>query len=93
MGFPGGSDSKESACNAGYLGLNPGLGRSLGGGRGNPFQHSCLGNSMAEEPGGLQSMGVSKESDMTEWLSRHMCTSVGLLYDTRKYWERRGELC
>ena len=43
-GFPGGSDSKESACNAGDLGLIPGLGRSLGGGQGNPLQYSCLEN-------------------------------------------------
>ena len=36
LGFPGCSDSKESACNAGDLGLIPGLGRFLGGGHGNP---------------------------------------------------------
>ena len=42
MGFPGGSDGKESACNAGDLGLIPGLGRSPGGGHGNPLQYSCL---------------------------------------------------
>ena len=35
----GGSDGKESACNAGDLGLMPGLGRSPGGGDGNPFQY------------------------------------------------------
>ena len=46
MGFPGGSDSKESACSAGDLGSIPGLGRSLRGGNGDPFQCSCLGNSM-----------------------------------------------
>ena len=44
MGFPGGSDGKESACNAGDLGSVPGLGRSPGGGHGNPLQYSCLGN-------------------------------------------------
>ena len=44
LGFPGGSDSKESACNVGDLGSIPGLGRSLGGGYGNPFQYSCLEN-------------------------------------------------
>ena len=44
MGFPGGSDSKESAFNAGDLGSKPGLGRSPGGGHGNPFQCSCPGN-------------------------------------------------
>ena len=44
MGSPGGSDGKESACNAGDLGLIPGLGRSAGGGHGNPLQYSCLEN-------------------------------------------------
>ena len=46
ISFPGGSDSKESACNVGDLGSVPGLGRSPGGGHGNPFQYSCLENSM-----------------------------------------------
>ena len=46
MGFPGGSDGKESACNVGDLGLIPGLGRSLGEVNGNPLQYSCLGNLM-----------------------------------------------
>ena len=46
MGFPGGSESKESARNAGDLGLIPGLGRSPGEGNGNPLQHSCLENPM-----------------------------------------------
>ena len=44
LGFPGGSDSKESFCNAGDLGLIPGLGKSPGGGHGNPLQYSCLEN-------------------------------------------------
>ena len=39
-----GSDSKESACNTGDLGLIPGLGRSPGGRHGNPLQYSCLEN-------------------------------------------------
>ena len=46
MGFPGGSDGKESACNAGDLGLIPGLGRSPGEGNGNPLQYSCLESPM-----------------------------------------------
>ena len=46
IGFTGGSDSKESACNAGDLGLIPGLGRSPGGGHDNPVQYSCLENPM-----------------------------------------------
>ena len=44
--FPGGSDSKDSACNAGDLRLILGLGRSPGEGHGNPFQYSCLENPM-----------------------------------------------
>ena len=46
MGFPRGSEVKASACNAGDLGLNPGLGRSPGEGNGNPLQYSCLENPM-----------------------------------------------
>ena len=46
MGFPGGSVSKESACNVGDLGLIPGLGRFPGGGHGNPLQYCCLENFM-----------------------------------------------
>ena len=46
LGFPGGSDGKESACSAGDLGSIPGLGRSPGGGHGNPLQYSCLENPM-----------------------------------------------
>ena len=44
--IPSGSDGQESACNAGDLGSMPGLGRSPGEGNGNPFQYSCLENSM-----------------------------------------------
>ena len=42
MGIPGGSDGKESTCNAEDLGLIPGLGGSPGGGHGNPVQYSVL---------------------------------------------------
>ena len=46
MGFPGGSDGKESACNAGDPGLILGLGRSPGEGNDNPLQYFCLEKSM-----------------------------------------------
>ena len=46
MGFPGGSDSKEFAGNAGDQGLIPGSGRTLGEGKEYPLQYSCLENSM-----------------------------------------------
>ena len=49
MGFLGGSDSKESACNAGDLGLIPGSGRSPGDGNGYPLQYSSLKNSIDKE--------------------------------------------
>ena len=69
LGFPGGSDGKESACNTGDLGLIPGLGRSPGKGHGNPLQYSFL-----ENPHGQRSLvGYNpwgcQESDMTERLS------------------------
>ena len=46
MGFPSSLAGKESTCNAGDLGLIPRLGRSPGGGHGNPSQYSCLENPM-----------------------------------------------
>ena len=63
MGFPGGSDGKESTCNAGDLGSIPGLGRFLEKGK---ATHSSI------QPGefhGLYSPRGRKESDMTERLS------------------------
>ena len=54
MDFPRGSDSKESAYNAGDTGLIPGSGRSLGECHRNPLQYSCLGNSMGYSPRGCR---------------------------------------
>ena len=51
-GFPGGSGGEESACNLGDLSWIPGLGRSPGGGHGNPLQYSHL-----ENPQGQRSLG------------------------------------
>ena len=68
----GGSDSKESACNVGDLGLIPGLGRSSGGGHGNTFQYSCLENPPGpEEPGGLQSTGLQRVRHDWAWQHTH----------------------
>ena len=64
MGVSACSDGKESACNAGDLGLNPGSGRFPGGGHGYPLQDSCL--EKTEEPGGLHTVHGVAESDMTE---------------------------
>ena len=49
MGFPGGSEGKASACNAGDLSSIPGSGRSPGEGNGNPLKYSCLENPMDRE--------------------------------------------
>ena len=56
-GFPGGSDCKESACNAGDPGSIPGVGRSPGEGNGNLLQRIPW----TEEPGRLQSMGLQSQ--------------------------------
>ena len=69
LGFPGGSDGKESACNEGDLDSIPGLGRSPGGAHGNPLWYFCL-----ENPHGQRSLaGYSpyghKELNTTERLS------------------------
>ena len=57
MGFPGGSDGKESACNEGDLGLIPESRRFPEEGNGNPLQYSCLENSMDR---GATVFGVAK---------------------------------
>ena len=65
VGFTGGLDSKESTCNVGDLGLIPGLGRSPGGGHGNPLQYSCLENSRGQRSLAGYSPWGHKESDTT----------------------------
>ena len=66
MGFPGGSDGKESACNGGELSSIPGLGRSLGEGNGNAFQYFCLENSVDRGFWWATVHGVSKSQT---WLN------------------------
>ena len=57
----GGSDSKDSACRVGDLGLIPGSGRSPGGGHGNPLLYSCLENPMDRGAWqAIQSMGSQR---------------------------------
>ena len=58
--FPGGSDSKASAYNAGDPGSIPGSGRSPGEGNGNPLQYSCLENPMDREAWWATVHGVAK---------------------------------
>ena len=68
MGFPGGSDGEESACNAGDLGSVPGSGRYSGEGNGYPLQYSCQENSMDRGTLAGNTVHVT-ESDATEELT------------------------
>ena len=74
VGFSGGSDGKESAYNVGDLGSIPGLGRSPGGGHGNPLQYSCL-----QSPHGQRSLPGSQWVGY-DWACAHTqrftCTSL-----------------
>ena len=95
-GYPGSSADKESACNAGDLGLIPELGRSPRRGHGNPLQDSCLENPHGQRRLASHRPRGHKQSDMTEqpstaqWGMRHsiMCWN-GLCYIifTRILWD------
>ena len=71
QGFPGGSEVKASAWNAGDPGSIPGWGRSPGEGNGNPLQYYCLKNPMDRGAWQATVHGVAKESDRTERLHFH----------------------
>ena len=79
MGFPGGSASKESACNVGDLGSIPRLGRSPGEGKGYPLQYSwaslvaqLVKNSMAMQETWVQSLGW--EEPLEKEMATHSST-------------------
>ena len=85
QGFPGASDSKESACNAGDLGSIPGLGRSPGARHDNPLQYSCLENPRGQRSLATYSPWGCKELNTTERLStaQHTTESTIVLGNTR----------
>ena len=87
-GFPCSSAGKESACNAGDPGSILGLGRSLGGGHGNPFQYSCLENShgqrslVGRSPRGCNVLDMIKQlstSHQASQLSFELYISIPIL--------------
>ena len=75
--FTGGSDGKESACNAGYPGLIPVSGRFPGGGHSNPLQYSCLENPMDRRAWWATVHGVAKSQ--TQLSKKHNILHI-LLY-------------
>ena len=72
LGFPGGSDGKESACNMGDLGLIPHWEDTPGGGHSNPLQYSCL-----ENPNGQMSLAGYSPWSCKKWLSTHTHKYLG----------------
>ena len=74
-GFPCSSVGKESTCNAGYLGLIPGLGRSPGEGNGNRLQYSCLENRMDKEAWQATVHGVAGQKRLKR-LNQDICYST-----------------
>ena len=74
--FSGSSDGKESTCNAGDLGLIPGLGRSPGERNGSPLQYSCLENSI-DRPMELQSQTrLSDFHKQGRWCQSEACEGL-----------------
>ena len=71
-GLPGGSDCKESACNAGDPGSIPGLEGSPGEGNGNPLQHSCLENPLDRGNCRPTVQGVAEELTTTSQLNNNV---------------------
>ena len=82
MGFPGGSEVKESACNAGDLGSIPGSGRSPGEGNGNPLQYSCLETPMDGGAWWATVHGVAKSWTQLSNLTFTVQTGLWTQYNT-----------
>ena len=87
LGFPDGSVGKESTCNIGDGGSIPGLGRSPGGGHGNPLQYSCLENPMDRRAWRATVHRVA-ESDTTKATEHSRRRSLLLMAQRPKYLKR-----
>ena len=95
MDFPGGSDSQESACNVGDLGLIPGSGRSSGEEHDNPLQYSCLENPMHRGAWWATVHRVAESWTQLKRLSMHTCThkrEYVYLLNYRKIKEKIGQI-
>ena len=80
MGFPGASDGKESACNAGDLGAIPGLGRYPGERNGNALQCSCLENPRDGRPWWATIYGVAQSRTRLKQLSSSSSSRATVWY-------------
>jgi len=72
--LPGGSDSKESACSAGYMDSIPTSRRSPKERNAYPLQYSCWRIAWTEEPGGLQSTGLQR-------VKHHCAANTSVVYN------------
>ena len=85
MSFPGGSDSKESACNVGDTRLIPGSERSPGNQNGYPLQYSCLENLMDRGAWWTTVHGVTRSQAWLKWPSSTACVVRQIL----NHWEHQ----
>ena len=93
LGLPGWLRRWRICCSVGDLGSIPGLGRSPGGGHGNPFHYSCLENPHGQRSLAGPSPWDHRESDMTEWLStaqQWFFESLVIAYSLHNSWEPIG---
>ena len=88
MGFPGGSDGKESACNAGDLGPTPALGRSPGEGNSYPLHYSGLENAMDRGAWWATVHGVAKGQTQLSDFHFHVNVNINMKLD---FWVCRAQ--
>ena len=87
LGFPGGSNGEESACNERDPVLTPGLGRSHGGGNDNPLQYSCLDNPTDRGAWGARVCGVRKSQTQLSTHTQCFIVYKTLLYHCQTSWQ------
>ena len=90
-GFPGGSEGKASACDAGDLGLIPGSGRSPGEGNDNPLQYLAWKISWTEKPGRLQSMESQSQTWLSDFTSSHKSSEQSSPRPLIEFFSSRGQ--
>ena len=93
MWLPDGSAGEEPASKAGDQGIHPGLGRSPGGGHGNPLQYSCLENPM-DRGAWWNGLWGHKELDITEvtehsYIHTYICLFICLTAPSLGLWNLR----